>query len=763
MAARLGGADLAALQNKAKRDPEGYVDEFELQRRHFLAELSLFKLHPQKNSEEFAELVMFMAQVAASYPKQTANLPQELMELLENNAAVLTPTLRKTLAQALIMLRNRKQVGPTQLLPLFFRLFRCRDKELHQLIFRHIIADIAKCNKRKQDEALNKALLGFLRENIENEEEFVSKKSLAIIAEMYRRNIWRNSNAVNVLACGAKHPSSSILNACLNFFLGNEVEDDPDDSSDEEEEEEKDMLLRASNAAAGVAGPSKREIYAAYKKGTFSTKKKKQAKLKRVMMTVKKQARREAQGEGQGGIAALHLLHDPQGFADQLFARLNKGAETFETRLKMLQVISRTIGVHKLILLQFYPFVQKYMMPQQREVTLILASLAQATHDMVPPDVLEPVLRQLVNNFIHDRARPEVVQVGLKSVRELCARQPLIISDVLLQDLASYKTDKIKGVRMAARSLISLFRSVAPQLLHKKDRGRAVQESLLSNGAPKLQPYGGGEVPSRIPGVELLESDGHASQSEEDDSEVEDGSDSDLSSGSADAEYSFDERSEHDSGISEEEAEELPASRTQVELEEVPSKSEVEKEGTTANGTEVEENCNSLRSLKIKVAEIRSEKSCDDASKGLLSTEMLRTLTPEDFSLMKRRKQERLLEAQMQKHGLKSTAKSSEGKSPKLHSLHEKRVAPEDLGPTIRVRQEKSMRLAKVYEGREGREFGASAKFKHKKEGGRSNKEKEKAKALPAAARLKKAKARIRNKGKGKLARKKQFTGKKKH
>ena len=57
----------------------------------------------------------------------------------------------------------------------------------------------------------------------------------------------------------------------------------------------------------------------------------------------------------------------------------------------------------------------------------------QATHDQVPPDVLEPVLRQLVDQFIHDRARPAVMTVGIKTVRELCARSPLIMTPELLQ------------------------------------------------------------------------------------------------------------------------------------------------------------------------------------------------------------------------------------------------------------------------------------------------------------------------------------------
>ena len=43
------------------------------------------------------------------------------------------------------------------------------------------------------------------------------------------------------------------------------------------------------------------------------------------------------------------------------------------------------------------------------------------------------VLRQLVDAFVHDRARPEVMTLGLKTVRELCARMPLIMTTELLQ------------------------------------------------------------------------------------------------------------------------------------------------------------------------------------------------------------------------------------------------------------------------------------------------------------------------------------------
>ena len=90
----------------------------------------------------------------------------------------------------------------------------------------------------------------------------------------------------------------------------------------------------------------------------------------------------------------------------------------------------------------------------------------------MPPDALEPLLKQLVNQFVHDRARPEVVAVGINTVREICLRCPLVMHADLLQDLAQYKRARDKPVAVAARALISLFRELAPGMLEKKDRGK---------------------------------------------------------------------------------------------------------------------------------------------------------------------------------------------------------------------------------------------------------------------------------------------------
>ena len=51
------------------------------------------------------------------------------------------------------------------------------------------------------------------------------------------------------------------------------------------------------------------------------------------------------------------MLHR-QGFAEKLFKRLSGSHERFETRIAILNVVSRCIGVHKLLILNFYPFLQ---------------------------------------------------------------------------------------------------------------------------------------------------------------------------------------------------------------------------------------------------------------------------------------------------------------------------------------------------------------------------------------------------------------------
>ena len=64
------------------------------------------------------------------------------MDLLDKHYSILSSSLRQSLVKSLILLRNRGHLKSAEVLPLFFRLFRCQDKNLRDLLFKHIVAGV---------------------------------------------------------------------------------------------------------------------------------------------------------------------------------------------------------------------------------------------------------------------------------------------------------------------------------------------------------------------------------------------------------------------------------------------------------------------------------------------------------------------------------------------------------------------------------------------------------------------------------------------
>lgn len=186
--------------------------------------------------------------------------------------------------------------------------------------------------------------------------------------------------------------------------------------------------------------------------------------------------------------------------AEGLFKQLQSTNERFEVKMMHLDVISRLIGIHELFLFSFYPYITRFLQPHQRLVTRILQFAAQASHELVPGEVVEPVLKVIANNFVTERNSSDVMAIGLNATREICARCPLAMGEDLLRDLAMYKAYKDKSVMMAARSLIMLYRDQLPALLHKKDRGRPTE----AQAERKIKEYGQVLPHENVPGAEVL-------------------------------------------------------------------------------------------------------------------------------------------------------------------------------------------------------------------------------------------------------------------
>lgn len=472
--------NLPQLQNLIKRDPDSYKEEFTQQLRHYESTLDIFRLSPSQNSKSLDEQVMFLAQVAQCYTEELKLFPQQLVDILKTHNTILDNSMRMTFCKALILLRNKNLLPPYDLLEVFFQLLKCQDKSLRDFLETHIITDIKNINSKHKDAKLNSTLQNFMYSMLKDTNPKAAKMSVDIMIDLYNKNVWNDSKTVNVIASiGCFSKFTKVMVASLKFFLGKDPEEkDSDDSSEEEE-------------------PSARGSIMSNK---FNKKTRKREKnLEKVKKLVKKSKKKKSNAPSFS-FSALHLVNNPQGLAEKLFKQLESSNERFEVKLMTLDVISRLIGLHDLFLFNYYPFITRLIQPHQREVTRILQFAAQASHELVPPDVIEPVIKGLVNNFVTERNSSDVMAIGLNAVREICSRCPLAMTEDLLRDLAQYKTYKDRSVMMASKSLIVLFRNSIPELLHKRDRGRPTEATIeLRNKA-----YGEVDVKNYIPGSEVL-------------------------------------------------------------------------------------------------------------------------------------------------------------------------------------------------------------------------------------------------------------------
>uniref|UniRef100_A0A4W6CDA3 Protein SDA1 n=1 Tax=Lates calcarifer TaxID=8187 RepID=A0A4W6CDA3_LATCA len=446
--------NLPQLQNLIKRDPQSYVEEFLQQYRHYQSNVQIFRLQPDKPNKELADLVMFLAQVGHCYIQHLSTFPQELSELLLSHHTVLEPDLRMTL-------------------------------------YTHIVADIKNINAKHKNNKVNTTLQNFMYTMLRDSNPIAAKISLDVMVELYKRNIWNDAKTVNVITTTCFSKVTKILVAGLKFFLGKD-EDEKNESDSESETE----------------APSARDLMVRYSTGKKTSKNKK--KLEKAMKVLRKHKKKKK--AEVFNFSAIHLIHDPQDFSEKLLKQLEDSKERFEVKIMMMELISRLVGIHELFLFNFYPFIQRFLQPHQREVTKILLCAAQASHQLVPPEIIEPVIMTIANNFVTDRNSGEVMTVGINAIKEVTARCPLAINEDLLQDLAQYKTHKDKNVMMAARGLIQLFRSLNPQMLHKKDRGRPTEASAEA----KIKDYGELEAKDYIPGAEVLEVEEENKEGEED-------------------------------------------------------------------------------------------------------------------------------------------------------------------------------------------------------------------------------------------------------
>ncbi|NXQ28281.1 SDA1 protein, partial [Alaudala cheleensis] len=330
---------------------------------HYQSHVEIFTFQPDKPSKELAELLMFLAQVAHCYPEHMASFPQQLKELLSHHHTVLDPDLRMTFCKALILLRNKNLIHPTSLLELFFQLLRCHDKLLRKTLYTHIVTDIKNVNAKHKNNKVNTALQNFMYTMLRDSNPTAAKISLDVMIELYRRNIWNDAKTVNVITTACFSKVTKVLVAGLKFFLGK----DEDEKQDSESESEVGILQMADNAVCIKMGIVFKIFLKRQQSFGSSLETEALYSLREMSFTLVSMQKQKKKSKPEVfNFSAIHLIHDPQDFAEKLLKQLESCKERFEVKMMLMDLISRLVGIHELFLFNFYPFVQRFLQPHQR-------------------------------------------------------------------------------------------------------------------------------------------------------------------------------------------------------------------------------------------------------------------------------------------------------------------------------------------------------------------------------------------------------------
>ena len=366
---------LSQLQNRCKRDPVAYKQDYDAQSRRLVSLVEILLLSPSADpSPSLVELIQFTAAVSSSSYKgeESDKIATLLMDLLvgsSNGAKNDDPTrrkqnsgvpvlqttlpvaalqlhrdLRKACVSALILMRNKGAVEPLRLLQLFFQLLAVLpDKNLRESLYHHIVNDIRNINKNgKKDEKVNRTIQSFFHRIVQasadeavpggedSPTDYAAKRATQMTCDLYRRQVWNDERSVHILASAAFSPNSSVMGRALRFFLNIETEMDSDHKAREESSWQDcqtiDLHLHSKKT-------SKKQNRIAKQ---VKTKKKKQHERESITVNERHDKGVEA---SRKLFPAIELLHDPQGLCETILKRVkSSGSNTYKFEVKMLML-----------------------------------------------------------------------------------------------------------------------------------------------------------------------------------------------------------------------------------------------------------------------------------------------------------------------------------------------------------------------------------------------------------------------------------------
>lgn len=482
---------LLLLQNRTRRDPDSYREEFAAQLEHFDALTKTIASNPQQQANpQYIAVMNYVCHVSHCYPKQVRHVGEVIVRILQTTKGSLDVETRECFVKNLMLLRAKDLIAPETTLPVFFELLQLRDKVLRKMILSHIVGDVRKANLpgTKNGPSINKKVQNFLFKIMEEDDAVQARCAMLVMIDLYRRNVWCDERTVQVLttSCFSKH--TTILRTSLRFFLMQMPKiSSIDDSSDDEERDPGREISKMKQKLKIVKKTKYRERVL-------------DRRVKASLRKYNKELKAE-EAVAKAYVDPVRLLRDPHQFTELLLNKLQRTSERFEVRILFLNVIARVVCEHQVVVLSLYSFLERYMEPSQLHSTQLLALASMCVHRGVTPEAVEPLVNAIANHFVTDRSTADAITIGINTIREICKRQPLAMNAPLLSDLAEYRNQRgDRGVMMAARSIIQLYREVQPDLLPAKLRSG--KNGPTDDAAPIR--FGQSSTLYEIPGLELL-------------------------------------------------------------------------------------------------------------------------------------------------------------------------------------------------------------------------------------------------------------------
>ena len=475
-------SDLPLIQDKIKRDKELYKEDFLKLLELFKPKFSTFLETPNSTSHTFIkELIVFYAHISNVFYKELEFIPQNLKQLLDTNHSIIHPEIRLAIIESFSLLRKKNLINPTIVLPMLFQLLTIQDKQLRSRIQEIIITDLGRINEKTKNNQVNKYIRNTCSEilsNINTNTIKQARKTLNIMINLYKKKIWNDTPTINAIANACSSMDRKISHASCKFFLS-EYEEIKEDSDNED------------------FGDLKHK-YKLLGKGNNKKTKKRKDKLKKLMKAVERRDARQEKVKTNlnKDFMPIDLLNDPSSIADKLFDKLRnlKNRKNYQLKIDMMRFIGRLAGRHKLIVNNFFVYLSTQMKPRTDDLNNIMASIIEATHNLVPPVELEPITNELFDKFICESYPAQFITVGLNALRELANKNPYIISKSHYTVVEDIRKVKNKSVRIAAKAFVNLIRDVNPNL---------VFETSFNNETAEFY-FGKNQASEGIEGIELL-------------------------------------------------------------------------------------------------------------------------------------------------------------------------------------------------------------------------------------------------------------------